>query len=208
MRLRGGEPAEVRFGQRELDRRGAGPHDADNRFARLDPLVGIDMDRLDDAVEGCREAGILEQVERILVGRLHLHEVRPRSLVLLLRNGPVVEQPPDTLEVGTGLLIGRAVGVDLQLDVARVELGKQFAPLHLLALRDGDREHLPREFEGQIDGIVGCGQTDEILVDDRRIGCRLGLDRTHCIHRRGFAAPAAAQRQQKKQNEVYAHKKS
>ena len=152
-------------------------------------------------MKGGAQTRLAQQVEHVVVRGLHLHVVGLRGLVLLLRDGAVFEQPPNALQVGARLLEGRAAGIDLQPHVARVQLGKQLAAPHLLPLRHGDRKELSRELEGQIDGIVGGGQTDEIAVDEGRITCRLGLDRTHGIGRGDVAAAAAAQQRHEAEEE-------
>ena len=105
-----------------------------------------------------------------------------------MRNGSGLH----TLHLRTGLLESRPVGRNLQFDIPGIEFGQQRPLFDAFALRDGDIEHLPRKLEGEVHGVIGRRQPCEVLVDDRRTGCRGDFDGTHGLGHR-LAPGASAQ---------------
>ena len=170
------------FGQRELDGRGDGIDQPENRLSGLHAFEIIDVLALDDPGERGLQAGVLQQVEGVLVGRAGLRIARRGRFGLLPRHRLVLQQPLHALLLRAGLLEGRAGRRDLQLDVPGVEFGEQLPLLHARALRNGHVEDLPRHLEGEVHSVVGSSHAGEILVDKSRAGSRRHLHGAY--HRR------------------------
>lgn len=171
-----------------------GIHDAHDGLSGLHPFVIIDVFAFDDAGERRPELGLLEHIEGVVISRAGLRIAGSGSFEFLLRDGFVLQQPLHALQLRAGLFVCGAVGGDLQLDVAGVELGQQRPLLHVLALRHRNVQHLSGKLERQIHGVVGRSHAREILVDDPGARRRDDLHRADRLRRR-LTAAAAAQRE-------------
>ena len=109
------------------------------------------------------------------------------------------QQPLHPVELRTGLFISRPVGIDLQLDIPRIEFRDKRPLTHAVPLRHGHAEHLPRNLEGEVYRVVGRGETGEILIEILGMGGDDDLDGTHLPHGRGGAAAGSRERCGKEQ---------
>lgn len=144
--------------------------------------------------------------EGVFIGGAGLRIACRGGLGLLPRHRFVFQKALHALLLRTGLFKGRTGRRHLQFDVPGVELGEQSSLLHALSLRNGDIEDLPRNFESEIYGVVGCSHAGKILVDEAGTRGRRDLHGTHRLGSRGSAA-ARPGKQGYQQNRDCSHTK-